>query len=158
MEDKEEVHPVVKLLLARMESHPEEFSGYISRDDMLEVPEGSNRWGVVLDTVDEFGSDADKAALAPAMRSIQLEEAHKRMMDELLHGESRRAEARRKEEEWHKQLVQSKYTQLAQAMAGSQSLPSAYQNALGTPQPGQTLPINNGGTDTTPCWVPCAGW
>lgn len=141
MEDKEEVHPVVKLLLARMESHPEEFSGYISRDDMLEVPEGSNRWGVVLDTVDEFGSDADKAALAPAMRNIQLEEAHKWMMDELLHGESRRAEAKRKEEEWHKQL--------AQATAGSQSLPSAYRNAFGTPQPGQTLPINNGGTDTT---------
>lgn len=79
MEDKK-LHAMVELLLARMESNPEEFT--------LE----EDRWGYPITTVEEYGSPEDTAALKKKLRDIRLEEAHKWMMDELLNGEERRRE------------------------------------------------------------------
>lgn len=77
MEDKK-LHAMVELLLARMESNPEEFT--------LE----EDRWGYPITTVEEYGSPEDTAALKKKLRGIRLDEAHKWMMDELLNGEERR--------------------------------------------------------------------
>lgn len=122
MEDKKELHPVVKLVLARMESHPEEFN-----DD------GAGRWDYVLDVIEDNGNDEEKAAIASGLRVIRLEEAHKWMMDELLHGESRRAEHECKEEELRMQIMQAhaqaRVAQNIQTLS-AQSLPSAYQNSI----------------------------
>ena len=77
-------HDVVKLLLKRMESHPEEFK------------KDADRWDKVLLEVLEHGNEAEIAAIHLSIRNIRLSEAHEDMMDELCNGDERR---RRKEEE-----------------------------------------------------------
>jgi hypothetical protein len=97
----DEPHDVVKLLLARMESHPEEFR----------VASGPERWGVPLDMIQDYGSEADKAVLNAKLRGIVMGEAHEDVMDELLNGPERR----RKEEEerdYERQLMQQQSNKL----------------------------------------------
>ena len=86
MEDNEP-HAVVRLLLKRMESHPEEFRG----------KEGPyhDRWYNHISAINTYGNEADKAALAEKVRDIRMGVIHEQVMDELLNGEDRR----RKEEE-----------------------------------------------------------
>ena len=74
----DEPHAVVRLLLARIESHPEEFR------------QGGYRWRTIIDQVTEFGLEIDKKAMDDALRAIRLTEAHEEMMEELLNGEDRR--------------------------------------------------------------------
>jgi len=85
MED--EPHEVVKLLLARMESHPEEFR--------LKDPSYHDRWYNHMSAINTYGNEADKAALAAKVRDIRMGVIHEEVMEELLNGEDRR----RKEEE-----------------------------------------------------------
>lgn len=90
-----EIHPLVELLLARMKSNPEEF----------EI--GMSRWGHAIGKVEDYGSEADRAALSEALRPIRLNEAHEWMMDELLNGDDRRKkEQQQRELEYQKMLVQ----------------------------------------------------
>jgi len=84
MEDK--LHPVVTLLIKRIESHPEEF-GF-----------GAGRWDWIAERVQTHGSAEERAAIKAALRPIRLKEIHEDMMDELCNGDERR----RKEEEEHK--------------------------------------------------------
>jgi hypothetical protein len=78
-------HAVVRLLLARMSSHPEEFR--VGKEPF------HNRWEDHLTSIDIFGNETDKAAVNAAMRDIRLAEIHEQVMDELLNGpERRRAE------------------------------------------------------------------
>jgi hypothetical protein len=85
----DEPHDVVKLLLKRMESHPEEFKfrrgGY------------HQRWYDYVNSINEYGNKADKAAINAKLRDIRLAEVHEQVMDELCNGDERR----RKEEEEH---------------------------------------------------------
>lgn len=78
MADK--LHDVVKLLLARMESHPEEFE------------RGSSRWGWMLEGVLTNCSEEERAAIHAGLRPIRLQQLHEDVMDELLSGPERRAE------------------------------------------------------------------
>jgi hypothetical protein len=115
-----EVHPVVELLIARTESHPEEF-----RDDYLmsEVRPtvGSGRWFRVIHAIRDHGSEQDNAALSARLRDIRMQQIHEWTMDELLNGEDRR----REEEERKKQLWQQQQQQLyQQAYQQSPHLPS----------------------------------
>jgi hypothetical protein len=80
-----EMHDVVKLLLARIESHPEEFE------------RGMHRWDWVMERVKSHGSKEENEALHAALRPIRLQETHEDMLDELLNGDERR----RKEQEEH---------------------------------------------------------
>ena len=77
-----EPHEVVKLLLARMESHPEEFR----------VADGPfhDRWYDHVNGINAYGNEADKTAIAAKLRDIRLDEIHERVMDEMLNGEDRR--------------------------------------------------------------------
>ena len=90
----DEPHDVVKLLLARVESHPEEFKS----------PE--DRWDRILIEVLEYANEAEVSALNAKLRDVRLAEAHEDMMDELLNGSERR---RREEEEdmYEKHLAQT---------------------------------------------------
>jgi len=83
----DEPHAVVRLLLKRMESHPEEFR---AADEPFH-----DRWYDHVNSIQAFGSEADKAAMAEGLREIRLAEVHERVMDELVNGPERR----RKEEE-----------------------------------------------------------
>ena len=78
----DEPHAVVRLLLARMESHPEEFR-------VAEEP-FHDRWYDHVNGVNAYGNEADKAALNAKLRDIRLGEVHERVMDELLNGPERR--------------------------------------------------------------------
>jgi hypothetical protein len=92
MED--EPHEVVKLLVARMESHPEEFSSDKERF--------SDRWERYISDIEAFGNEADKAALNAKLRDIWMDKIHEKVMDELLNGEDRRRkEAEDREYELH---------------------------------------------------------
>ena len=81
----DEPHDAVKMLLARMESHPEEFR----------FKEGAyhDRWYNHLSAIHAHGNEADKAALAAKIRDIRMAEVHEQVMDELCNGpENRRRE------------------------------------------------------------------
>jgi hypothetical protein len=126
-----EVHPVVKLLIARMESHPEEF-----KDDymMSEVrpTAGSGRWLLATQAIQDHGSKRDVEALNVALSKIYMQRIHEWTMDELLNGEDRR----REEEERKKQLwtqQQQAHAQMAQVNTGLQNanqLSSYQQSAM----------------------------
>jgi hypothetical protein len=85
----DEPHEVVKLLLARMESHPEEFS--------LTSPSYHDRWYNHLNEIHAHGNEADKAALTEKLRDIRLAKIHEQVMDELLNGDDRRAQEKEEE-------------------------------------------------------------
>ena len=70
----DEPHDVVKLLLARMESHPEEFR--------LE----NGRWAQWLDQLIPFITEAERVLL----REPMMQEIHEQVMDELCNGDERR--------------------------------------------------------------------
>lgn len=68
------LHPVVELLLARMESHPEEFTQ-------------GTRWSEYMKRATTFGTPHEQATLKEKLRVLQMDKTHVDMMDELLNGE-----------------------------------------------------------------------
>lgn len=78
----DEPHDAVKLLLARMESHPEEFR----------FKEGAyhDRWYNHISAINSYGNEADKAAIAAKTRDIRMAEVHEQVMEELCNGPERR--------------------------------------------------------------------
>ena len=89
----DELHDVVKLLLARMETHPEEFGSDLVANGSLEA-----RWWSVIREVREYGTKTERLAIESAMRKIRLQRAHETMMDELCNGEERRRKQREEDE------------------------------------------------------------
>ena len=117
----DEPHDVVKLLIARMKSHPEEFR-------VGDAP-FHDRWYDHVNSIQAFGSEADKAAISAGLREIRLGETHERVMDELLNGEERRRkveEDREYERNLSKSLLLTKQQMVQQA---TQGLQNAYANA-----------------------------
>lgn len=122
----EDIHDVVKLMLARMDSHPEEFEG--SGDGF--VTDDVDRWWKPLVAIRDFGSEEENALIKAKLREIRLQKAHETAMDELLNGEDRR----RKEEE------EREYERTLLKNLQNQAYTSALQNqmpgALNNPQSG----------------------
>lgn len=83
----EGLHAVVRLLLARMKSHPREFR---QREGFARA-----RWEEHINDINTYGNETDKAAILAGIRDIRLAEIHEQVMEELLNGPERR----RKEEE-----------------------------------------------------------
>jgi hypothetical protein len=92
MEDN--VHPAVVLIVERMKSHPEEFAAGLEAPRHL-GSEGA-RWGRLLERMDPWLSDADKAYLDQHFRALAMERIHHDMLDELMNGPERRAEEQRR--------------------------------------------------------------
>ena len=120
----DEMHPVVELLIARMESHPEEFmDDYLMSE--VRPAAGSSRWFRVIHAIREHGSKRDVETLNAALSKIHMQQIHEWTMDELLNGEDRR----REEEEIKKQLWQQQQQQLyQQAYQQSPHLQAGTQN------------------------------
>jgi hypothetical protein len=112
MEDN--IHPVVRLLAARMKSHPEEF-GY----------KGNGRWSKFLEDLNRLATPEEKLLL----RAAGMDELHELVMDELLNGEARRAEEKRRHEEEIKRIMQHQavQSQIQQIYGANQ-----YANHLGS--------------------------
>jgi hypothetical protein len=128
----DELHAVVRLLLKRMESHPEEFTYGVSGADGIRSPlRGINRWDAYLQDISEGGNEAEKAAIHKGLREIRLGEIHERVMDELINGEQRRADERRAfEEEQKRYNTLKQQTSIAQQYAMSSGALAAQQNAI----------------------------
>lgn len=91
-----ENHPLVDLMLARMDTHPEEFGG------------SSNRWAVTLMDINECALPEQAALVTAKLNAIRLDKAHHWAMDELLNGEDRRRQKAEVE------LMRSTYAQQVQ--------------------------------------------
>ena len=166
MED--EPHEVVKLLLARMESHPEEFR--------LKDPSYHDRWYNHMSAINTYGNEADKAALAAKVRDIRMGVIHEEVMEELLNGEERRRkvfEEQEYERNLSKSLLLTKHQIQQQQLQGYQQaygggggagiVGKSYTSAImdeydydlcrlrSTPTGSLTsaLPVANGGADNT---------
>lgn len=85
MTDEVELAEVVKLLLARMDSHPEEFQiGYNTQTNTPQI--SSTRWGHVLYRIHPFLNETEKALFIERARAIVMNEEHAAALDELLNG------------------------------------------------------------------------
>jgi hypothetical protein len=119
----DDIHPVVELLIARMESHPEEFKDdYLMSE--LSPANGSGRWLRATQAIQDHGSKRDVEALNAALSKIYMQYIHDWVMDELFNGEDRR----REEEERKKQLWQQQQQMHQQAYQQSPHLQSGLQN------------------------------
>lgn len=69
MED-DGIHPVIRLLAARKQSHPEEFA--ITMKEGWNVPQYTDtcRWGRELETLGWYMTDAEKALIYPDRREL----------------------------------------------------------------------------------------
>jgi hypothetical protein len=121
----DEPHAVVRLLLARMESHPEEFSNY------------NGRWVQWLDELMPFVTEKERLMLRkPMMQAI-----HEDVMDELLNGPERRRK-HKEDTEYERHLAQAMQHTQRQAMQG---IVGAYSGGGG----GASLPVNTGPYQST---------
>lgn len=109
------MHPVVELMLARMESHPQEF----------ENPYGS-RWSTVLEGINEYAEDAEREIVRKARYKILMGRVHEEALDELCNGEERR----RKAEEEKNQAMIAQRTLLQQQGAKSGLLGNTLSGSL----------------------------
>jgi hypothetical protein len=101
-----EPHDAVKLLLARMESHPEEFR--------LKDPSYHDRWYNHMSAINTYGNEADIAALNAKVRDIRMAEVHEQIMDELLNGDERRAKEKEEYEYERHLAAATKHAQIQQ--------------------------------------------
>jgi hypothetical protein len=119
-----EFHDVVKLLLARMESHPEEFVENTGNGDIISDGKG-DRWWRVLTYVEDYGTDEEQKAIQAGMREVKLRKAHEIMMDELLNGEDRRRKFQEDQEYEASLLQQMRQQQMTMAQ---QQVVSKYED------------------------------
>jgi len=115
-----EPHAVVRLLLKRMESNPEEFR-------VGDAP-FHDRWYDHVNAIQAFGSEADKAAMTAGLREIRLAETHERVMDELLNGPERRR-MEEEEREYERQLIVQQARNTTSQLTAQQMMQQA-QGAL----------------------------
>jgi hypothetical protein len=77
------MHQAVELILKRMESNPDEFTG-----------DSKDRWMRMLKRYEAFFNDEERKAITEKQNAIMMGEFHKEVMAELLYGEDRRREER----------------------------------------------------------------
>lgn len=115
----DELHPATKLLLARIESHPDEFKDEYLLSEVYPSARGNYmRWDSALRAIREHGSVHDIEAISAALRPIRMEQIHEWAMDELLNGEERRRK-KREAKEYYEHMVRQQQAQLQQK-AGAQ--------------------------------------
>lgn len=83
MEDND-IHPVIRLLAARKEAHPEEFGLIMNPENS--VPQFTGRWDSELNTLGWYMNDAEKALLFDNRRQIVFEVMGARVMSRMLGG------------------------------------------------------------------------
>lgn len=123
------IHPVVELLAARMETHPEEFfEGY--------------RWWEWLEDLKDVMTEEEMLLL----RKAKMQRIHEEVLDELLNGEQRRAEEKAARDLEMQRLMAQSQTN-AQSIYQNQA--GVYQNAIGLSNraPSQPLIINTAGQE-----------
>ena len=98
------IHPVVELLAARMESNPEEFA-----------PDGEGRWARWLDELIPFVTEAERVLL----RGPMMQTYHEEVLDELMNGPDKRRKAE-EDHEYERHLAMAMQHTQQQALAQQQ--------------------------------------
>lgn len=144
----DELHPAVELLLARMDSHPEEF---VSDN----IPAYGSRADVLRKLVENILDNVEGPQVLPVKEKLDqlyLDMYHKELMDELLSGDDKRAQEAATQEAARQQLVQAQLQSypahlqqslaqtMQQGLAGSS--PSGYGGGGGGGGGGASLPVN----------------
>jgi hypothetical protein len=96
----DEPHEVVKLLVARMESHPKEFEFHASGN--LAV---TGRWETWIAQLGWHFNEAEKALIYGKARELIFQRVHEEVLDELFNGEDRR-KVEEKEKEYEAERIQ----------------------------------------------------
>lgn len=117
------IHPVVELLAARMESHPEEFP--VQPNGQLPI---MGRWAPWLAQAEHLMNDAERTLLYTKAKETIFQRIHEEVLDELMNGPERRAEEQRKrDEEMQRHIAHA----AAQQQAAQQRQLQGYRNAVG---------------------------
>jgi hypothetical protein len=120
-----EIHPAVQLLLARMDSHPEEF-----------VQQA--RWQSDYEPFKQHWNAEEKRLFRNRLREIQLDEMHKRLLKRVVNGgEQSSGAAFSSEDAWKMQEMQR--IQQARQAPYQQISSSPYANSSHTIYPGSFL-------------------
>lgn len=77
------MHQAVELILKRMDSNPDEFTG-----------DSKDRWMRMIKRYEAFFSDEERKAILEKQNAIMMKEFHNEIMGELLYGEERRQQER----------------------------------------------------------------
>ncbi len=112
------MHQAVELILKRMDSNPDEFTG-----------DSKDRWMRMLKRYEAFFNQEERDAILAKQNAIMMGEFHKEVMAELLYGDDRR----REESEAQAQMAQMKMQ--------SQIMRNAAQN-LSAIQPGSIYALS----------------
>ena len=112
----EEIHPVIELLAARMESYPEEFQFHA--DGSLAI---TGRWETWIAQLGWHMNDAEKQLIYGKAREVRFARIHEEVLDELMNGPQRRIEAEKaREAEMQRLLAQTQKLSAAAGVQGSQ--------------------------------------
>lgn len=84
MSENTELHEGVKLLTARMESHPEEFNGVGTNDMVYESMYGSARWTRVIHEYWKVLTEYEKAVITTSLREANRKNFHSAVMKTIL--------------------------------------------------------------------------
>jgi hypothetical protein len=84
----DEIHPVVELLVARMDSHPEEFR--YNPTGSLAI---TGRWETWIAQLGWYMNEAEKALIYGKAKELIFQRIHEEVLDELLNGDERRRKA-----------------------------------------------------------------
>jgi hypothetical protein len=136
------IHPVIELLAARMESHPEEFP--VSSRGQLPI---GGRWSPWLAQAEHLMNDAERTLIYDKAKEVIFQRIHEEVLDELLNGEQRRAEEKAAHDaEVQRLLGRAQAQAQINAQRGYANQAGAYQNAIG---PGTAIPSQKLVTGTT---------
>ncbi len=107
------MHQAVELLLKRMESNPDEFTG-----------DSKDRWMRMIKRYEAFFSDEERKAISEKQNAIMMKEFHNEVMGELLYGEERRQQEREAQMEIAQMKMQSQILglQAQSAMNAAQAI------------------------------------
>jgi hypothetical protein len=108
------MHQAVELILKRMESNPDEFTG-----------DSKDRWMRMIKRYEAFFSDEERKAISEKQNAIMMKEFHNEVMGELLYGEERRQQEREAQMEMAQMKMQSQILGLQ-----AQSAQQAARNSL----------------------------
>lgn len=150
------VHPVVELLAARMESHPEEFKFHSGSSLAI-----TGRWETWINQLGWYLSEDEKELIYGKAKELIFQRVHEEVLDELLNGPERRAQEKRERDlEMQRMMAQSQQAAMQQAShlygqaalqpgqyAQVQSLSTLQGMGIGNVAPSQPLVIQSGGKE-----------
>lgn len=84
-------HPAIQLLLARMESNPEEFEEDQSYDLPTDTYSAAGRWANLIYRHSSYFSTSAAEAYRDKLALIRMDKFHRELMDELCNGDERRS-------------------------------------------------------------------